>query len=117
MHNYSISVSSPSRKYPLRDHLRTTLAQICVQEIADGSSGSPLGLSELVENWHNSQWQLVSQAYPLSHVEVMTEKLVRRVVIEERDGKLVATGVKLANGASILASKEIIVSAGAYRTP
>lgn len=34
----------------------------------------------------------------------MTEQLVKRVVLEKRDGKLVATSVELANGASILAS-------------
>ena len=117
VHNYLISASSASRKYPLQDHLHAAWTPIGVQEIADGNSGSPLGLSELVENWHNSQRQLASQAYPLSGVEVMTEELVRRVILEERNGKIVATGVGLASGAPISASKEIIISAGAYRTP
>ncbi len=117
VHNYTVSASSASRKYLLRDQLRAAWAQAGVREIKDGNAGSPLGLSELVENWHQSQRQLSSQIYPLGGVEVMTEELVKRVVLEERDGKLIATSVELANGAFIFASKEIIISAGAYRTP
>jgi choline dehydrogenase-like flavoprotein len=48
---------------------------------------------------------------------VMTETLVNRVIVEKRDGKQVAIRVELANGELLSAKKEIIISAGAYRTP
>ncbi|KAF2249242.1 GMC oxidoreductase [Trematosphaeria pertusa] len=117
VHNYSISASSASRKYPLRERVRDAWARVGVQEIADGNAGSPLGLAELVENWHAGRRQLASQIYPLTGIEVLTETLVTRVLVQERDGEPVATGVELANGTTITASKEVIVSAGAYRTP
>lgn len=76
-----------------------------------------MGLAEMVENWRDGKRQLASQAYGLSGVHVLTETLVHRVLLDERDGKKVATGVQLADGRTIKASKETIVSAGAYRTP
>lgn len=83
----------------------------------DGNVGSPLGVSNLVENWHNGQRQIASQAYGLVGVEVMTDTLVQKVIIEKREGAEVATGVQLVDGKVIKASKEVIVCAGAFRTP
>ncbi|KAJ4305554.1 hypothetical protein N0V90_001085 [Kalmusia sp. IMI 367209] len=117
VHNYSVSSSSNTRKYPLRDKLRDAWARIGVREIADGNSGSPLGLAELVENWHNSQRQLVSQTYPIGGVELITGELVKRVILETLNGEIAATGVELASGAIYSASKEVVICAGAYRTP
>jgi len=53
----------------------------------------------------------------LNGVRVMTETLVNRVIIEKRDRSQVAIGVELANGEILSAKKEVIISAGAYRTP
>lgn len=47
----------------------------------------------------------------------MSKTLVKRVIIEQVDGRKVATGVELANGEVITVMEEIIISAGAYRTP
>ena len=49
-------------------------------------------------------------------VEIMTETLVKRVILENDNDKKRAKGIKLANG-TILSAKEVIVSAGTYRTP
>ena len=59
----------------------------------------------------------MSEDYDFSAVQVLTDTLVQRVVIEERDGVKKETGVQLADGRSISAKKEVVGSAGAYRTP
>jgi len=117
IHTASVSGSSPNRQYPLRDPLRTAWDKVGVKYISDANSGSPIGLAELVENWRDGKRQLASQAYDLSAVQVMTGTMVRRVLVEDRSDNKVATGVELADGQRILASKEVIVAAGAYRTP
>ena len=117
IHTASVSGSSPNRQYPLRNQLHTAWDKVGVKYISDANSGSPVGLAELVENWRDGKRQLASQAYDLSEVQVKTGTVVRRVLIEDRSGKKVATGVELTDGQRILASKEVIVAAGAYRTP
>ena len=42
---------------------------------------------------------------------------VKRIVLEERDGKMVATGVETVDGRRFPATREVIVSASVYRTP
>jgi choline dehydrogenase-like flavoprotein len=117
VHTASVGPSSKTRRYPLKDALRAAWSRLGVKEIADGNTGSPHGLAELVENWHQGHRQLASQIYPLEGVEVMTDTLVKSIIISEKEGKYVAEGVELANGDRVMASKEVIVSAGAYRTP
>jgi choline dehydrogenase-like flavoprotein len=47
----------------------------------------------------------------------MTGTLVKRVIVKQNSGRRVATAVELASGVVLTARKEIIISAGAYRTP
>lgn len=63
--------------------------------------------------------RLARNAYDLSGVQILTETLVQRIVLEEKDGDQVATGVQLADGTGRIISvkKEVILSAGVYRTP
>jgi choline dehydrogenase-like flavoprotein len=117
IHTASVLSSDPNRKYPLRDPLRAAWAAVGVDYIPDSNGGVHLGLAEAVENWRDGKRQPVSQAYDLSGVQILTNTLVEKVVIEESNEKRSATGVQLANGPTITASKEVIVSAGAYRTP
>jgi hypothetical protein len=44
-------------------------------------------------------------AYDLSGVKIVTQDLVRRVLIEEVDGDMVATGVELLDGRRFMARK------------
>ncbi|KAF2690836.1 GMC oxidoreductase [Lentithecium fluviatile CBS 122367] len=91
VHNSSVSTSCATRRYSLKEQLRAAWASVGAQQIGDGNAGSPLGiylslgLSELVENWH--------------------------------DGNKVVAGVELQDGTTIMATKEVIISARAYRTP
>ena len=83
----------------------------------DANSGHPQGLGELVENRHNGTRQVASTVYPLAGVEVKTQTLVQRVVVEKKGSRHFASGVQLSNGEYLSAREEIILSAGAYRTP
>ncbi|KAF1994568.1 GMC oxidoreductase [Amniculicola lignicola CBS 123094] len=114
IHTTSISLSSPSLNYPLERPLKAAWSSIGVQEAQDGDA---LGYTEATESWRNGKRQLASQAYPLAGIEVLPETLAQNIIIEPRNGKKVATGVQLTNGTTIAASKEVILSAGVFRSP
>jgi choline dehydrogenase-like flavoprotein len=117
IHVVSVTKSSEKRRYPLREKTRAAWEKVGVKTIADGNAGDPIGCAEIVENWREGKRQISSDAYGLEDVQVITDTLVKRVVVEEKGGVKTATGVELADGQVILAAKEVIVSAGAYRTP
>ncbi|ESZ93963.1 hypothetical protein SBOR_5666 [Sclerotinia borealis F-4128] len=114
---YTQSVSSTDRNYPLRENIRKAWESIGINYNADANSGSPQGLGELVENRKDGQRQVASTAYPLTGVQVMTSTLVARVLMDTQGLIPRATAVELADGRKIVATKEIIISAGAFRTP
>jgi choline dehydrogenase-like flavoprotein len=105
------------RQYPLRDQVKTAWASLGVTHKTDMNDGDPIGLGDLVENRVDGQRSISSSAYGLEGVKVLTDTLVKRVVVSEIDGVKVATAVELADGTIIEASREIIISAGAYRSP
>ncbi|KAF4970021.1 hypothetical protein FSARC_2838 [Fusarium sarcochroum] len=117
IHVVSVSDSDSKRQYPLRKPLEDAWSEIGIKRIEDGNSGAPGGLAELAENWRDGQRQFASQAYDLSGVVVLCSTIVRRVVIQELNGEKVASGVELSEGQVISASREVIISCGAYRTP
>lgn len=104
--------------YPLKDSLRAAWAKVGVQHIEDGNGGSPLGITELIENWQDGKRQLAREAYDLSGVQVLLNTLVECLVLETQPGEQepVATGVKLAGGKILVATKEVIVCAGVFRS-
>lgn len=113
----SVSDSDPKRKYPLREPIQKAWSELGVQSISDANGGAPLGLAELVENWKDGKRQLASQAYGLRGVTILCNTVVQRIIISEIDGTKAASGVQLVDGQIISATREVIVSAGAYRTP
>ncbi|KAL5592223.1 hypothetical protein FOBRF1_013249 [Fusarium oxysporum] len=117
VHVVSVSDSDSKRQYPLRKPLEGAWSEIGVRRIEDGNSGAPEGLAELFENWRDGQRQCASQSYDLSGVVVLCSTIVHHIVIQELNGEKVASGVKLTDGHVISASREVIVSCGAYRTP
>jgi choline dehydrogenase-like flavoprotein len=63
---------------------------------------------------------LASQAYGLANlpgITILTDTVVPEVILEEREGEQAATGVETVTGEIYNVSKEVIISAGAYRTP
>jgi choline dehydrogenase-like flavoprotein len=116
---WDASVSSTGRNYPLRDTIKGAWESAGVEALPeyDGNDGHPRGLAELVENRHGGLRQLASTVYPLNGVTVMTDTLVKKVLFSSKGGTVSATGIELANGTHYLTRREVIVSAGAYRTP
>jgi choline dehydrogenase-like flavoprotein len=114
---YTQSVSSTGRWYPLRQQVLSAWESVGVTHIADANSGSPQGISELVENLRDGIRQVASTVYPLSGVQVMTDTLVASIVIESNGTEKTAKGVKLADGRVFTTTEEVILSAGAIATP
>ncbi|KAJ0417670.1 alcohol oxidase [Aspergillus carlsbadensis] len=114
------SRSHPDRKYPLREPLRAAWERLGVEFNPDANDGSPLGFAEFGEAWRDGHRQLASEAYGLSNrpgITILTDTLVARVILQEQDGEQVAIGVETSTGEIYNASKEVIISAGTYRTP
>lgn len=104
--------SDPERQYPLRSPMEAAWREMNVKD-ANLSSGSIAGLSEFMENSKDGLRQPSHVAYDLNGVDILTDTLVRCVAFK---GKR-ATGILLADGRQINARKEVIICAGAYRTP
>ncbi|RDW95014.1 hypothetical protein BP5796_00777 [Coleophoma crateriformis] len=111
------SVSSSRRNYVFREPLKAAWAKIGVEYNPDVNSGSQLGLAEVVEARNDGSRVISSSVYPLAGVELLTDKLVRRIIIDSQGTKKVATGVELVDGTVYHAKQEVILSAGALQTP
>lgn len=112
------SVKYSGRNYPLREILKSAWASVGVHPVADLNSGSPLGLAEAVEARNNGFRVITNAVYPLNGVKVITNSLVKCVLLEkDANDETVATGAELENGRTYFAKREVIVSAGAIRTP
>lgn len=114
-HGFSgpIHTCSGGRDYPLREPIKEALLSTGLKFNSDMNSGDPNGIAQLVENWHNASRQHAAICYNIRGVHVMTNTVVQRVCIEGNK----ATGVELTDGQYLTASKEVIISCGALRTP
>ena len=114
-HGFSgpIHTSSGGRGYPLREVVKEALLSTGLNFNSDMNSGDPNGVAQLVENWHHASRQHSAICYELKGVHLMTNTVVERVLVEHSQ----ATGVKLSDGQILKASKEVILSCGALRTP
>ncbi|KAG8531259.1 uncharacterized protein KY384_004617 [Bacidia gigantensis] len=123
MHVVSVTSSDPDRIYPLRDAVREAWKEIGVEDNHHAIHGNVGGISEFEENWRDGQRQPSHQAYPLKGVQILTNTMVQRVILSQQSsddntGKVItATGVELVNGTIIRAKEDVILTAGAYRTP
>ena len=120
-HDGPIYVTSPSaqnRTYPLNEMLEESWHDVGVETSSfyDMNAGENLGLGELNENREDGRRQIANTKYSFDGVEVLTEQMVSRVVLNMGDGTPRATGVELKNGTKI-SGREVVVSAGAYRSP
>ena len=72
-----------------------------------------------MENRQDGLRQLTSVAYPLKGAHVMTETMVRRVLLTKEKNCTIASGVELADGREILVKSggEVLLCGGAYRSP
>ncbi|KAI0145093.1 choline dehydrogenase [Xylariaceae sp. FL1272] len=110
----SISAAeSGARQYPLREPVKKAWMELGVPLNLERKNGSITGVTEFCENSRDGMRQPSQMAFPLDNVQVLTKTTGRRVIF---DGTT-AIGVELADGRKITTRKEVIVCAGAYRTP
>ncbi|KAB5511566.1 putative glucose dehydrogenase [Coniochaeta sp. 2T2.1] len=116
MHIYPVSASqSGKRSYLLREPINEAHLSSNIPLNLHKPHGNISGLSEFPENTTPSGLRLPSYgAYPLDAVTVLTSTPVHKVLFSTSKK---ATGVLLASGRTLTARKEIILCAGAYRTP
>ncbi|KAK4495936.1 hypothetical protein PRZ48_013204 [Zasmidium cellare] len=118
----STAVTS-GRRYNLSELTRQAWQSAGYNDNVDpsGNSGSPFGLWELSDNRRDGRRQLPSSVYPFSqkNLHVLTETQIARVLFGQDSGTETprATGVETVAGERIDASREVILSASAYRTP
>ena len=112
-------MSSSGRQYPLRDKILKAWTHLGLDYLPDANNGSPLGVAELVENRRDGLRQLTSTVYPLKGVQVLTNTLVSRILIDYGQQNKAATGIELADQRQFLlkARGEVILTAGAFRSP
>ncbi|KAJ4394059.1 hypothetical protein N0V93_003276 [Gnomoniopsis smithogilvyi] len=83
----------------------------------DQDAGNPLGIAQLTENRYHGRRQVAPAAYPLAGITVLLETMVAKILMQTQpNGTVIATGIQLANSTSFH-GREIIISAGAYRSP
>ncbi|KAL3489204.1 putative glucose dehydrogenase [Aspergillus germanicus] len=117
IHVTAVSEGPSGRKYPLREPIRDAWLEVGEASNPDGCSGNLEGVCEFYESWHNGRRQSANEVYSLEGVTRITEAMVHRVEFTETRGDKVATAVALADGQRFAARKEVILAAGALRTP
>ena len=105
------------RKYPLRSVLQKS-AEILGHKY-NPTKGDPVGLGDITQCWlatskTTATRQHSAKVYDLDGVKVFCDTPVARVLLDESKR---AIAVELFSGRRMMASKEIIISCGAHRTP
>ncbi|EGX93356.1 glucose dehydrogenase, putative [Cordyceps militaris CM01] len=118
---YIQGIISTERQFPLREKVLDSWKDVGVNSLPflDGNAGEPNGVGDLFENRREGRRQIASVVYPLDGISVLTETLVAKVLLEPNANSRRphrAVGVQLANGTEIK-GKDVILSAGAIRTP
>lgn len=117
--------SSGDRHYPLHEQVKKAWADVGIPYKPSMNDGNPVGLGQLIENRVDGARQISSSVYDLKNVTILKNTLVKRVIVSDENGRRTATAVELAdtnNGEKVTnnivtARREVIISAGAYRSP
>lgn len=105
-----------NRVYGLKNSIRAAYTELGAP-FKPGTSTAVVGICEHLENFRQGIRQPSNLAYGLKGVEVMTTAPVQKVLFsEKKKNGLMASGVQLDDGREFLA-KEVILSAGAWRSP
>ncbi|RFU80111.1 glucose dehydrogenase [Trichoderma arundinaceum] len=112
------SVISTNREFPLRSKALESWTSLGVDWLpfGDANAGDPKGVGDYFQNRNREKREISSAVFPQNGVTVVTETMVSKVLLNTHAGKPQATGVRLVNGTEIR-GREIILSAGAIRTP
>ena len=112
-HFGAVPISSDSeRKYPLRAAVEAAWNELDVLR-AETVDGCTTGIDEIKENTRGGVRQPSYAAYPLGKATVLTDTTARRIIFTGEK----ASAVELEGGRIVKATKEIILCAGAYKTP
>lgn len=116
---HTSSVTTSGRKYPLRETILQAWKRLGLKQIEDANNGHPQGVAELVENRRDGLRQLTSQVYPLKGADILTETMVKRVILSDGLNGKVAVGVELADARElrVKAGGEVLLCGGTYRSP
>ena len=116
---HTSSVTTSGRKYPLRETILKAWKNLGLKEIEDANNGFPQGVAELVENRRDGLRQLTSQVYPLGGAQLLTETMVKQIILIDAHYGKVAVGVELADGRQlhVKSGGEVLLCGGAYRSP
>ncbi|OOF97503.1 GMC oxidoreductase [Aspergillus carbonarius ITEM 5010] len=109
-----IATTAAARIYPLREPIRQAMSAAGLHYNPDTNGGSPLGFGPFTENWKNALRQPASKAYDLSKATVRTNSVVARV---DFDDSKTATGITLTDGTQYTATRDVLVTCGALKTP
>lgn len=118
------SIMSTNRTYPSWLYELASWRELGYNEnpSLDGNTGDPNGISQAQENRNDGKRQIAAAVYPLDGITVLLQTMVAKVIVERQTSgsndteELVATGIQLANGTTIL-GREVIVSAGGIHSP
>lgn len=114
MHVVSVGeAEGGERQYRLRGPVKEAWAELGITPNLLREHGSIAGLTEMRENSREGLRQPSQKIYPLNGVKVLTNATVQRIVFSG----ITATGAVRNDGRKITARKEVIICAGAYRTP
>ena len=107
-----------NRLFPLAKQAAAGWEELGVSTLPDGdqNTGKNLGRGYICEAREQGKREWAASQYSLEGVEIRFETSVRKVITNKSDGKVNATGVELADG-TVVVGKNIILSAGAYRSP
>ncbi|KAL4731918.1 hypothetical protein ACLX1H_000914 [Fusarium chlamydosporum] len=107
-----------NRNFPLAEQADAGWKDLGVSTLPDGdqNTGNNLGRAYICEARAYGKREWSAEQYSLEGVDIRLETAVHRVIVQKSDGKFKATGVELADG-SIIAGNNVILSAGAYRSP
>ncbi|KAL1883901.1 hypothetical protein Daus18300_000009 [Diaporthe australafricana] len=112
------SALSTGREFPLTEPSATAWDELGVPALPnfDQNTGDNLGRAYICEARREGKRQYSARNYPLDGVEILTDTLVKKVVVEKVEGAPRATGVELADDKTVLGT-EVIVCGGAFRSP
>ena len=112
--NGPIHTTASARNYPLRNLLRSAFLEgTGLPTTSDANGGSPIGIAPYTENWRDGKRQPSGKAYSLKGVEVFTNAVVARLILDGSTAK----GAELVDGRKFYAKDEVIISCGSIKTP
>jgi choline dehydrogenase-like flavoprotein len=104
-------------KWPLREAHKAAWEDAGVDYLPDPNNGAPNGLGEQISVWDRGQRQFAYKFLDLSGIQIISATAVEKIVFDKRSEVPKAQAVRLSDGRTISANKEIIVSAGSYNSP